>query len=61
MSAFLASCDTFVALPNVTRDGCVIFAKNSDRPKDEVQEVIYVPAADHSPGTQLEVSLCKEF
>jgi len=25
-------CDTFIALPPATRDGSVIFAKNSDRP-----------------------------
>lgn len=38
------SCDTFAALPPGTEDNCVIFGKNSDRPGDEVQEVVYVPA-----------------
>ncbi|XP_070565965.1 secernin-3-like [Ptychodera flava] len=48
------SCDTFVALPPSTADGNIIFGKNADRPCDEVQEVIYFPAADHSPGSKLQ-------
>ncbi|KAK2182169.1 hypothetical protein NP493_364g02058 [Ridgeia piscesae] len=46
------SCDTFVVLPPATSDGCVIFAKNADRPKFEVQEVTYFPAADHDPASE---------
>ena len=46
------SCDTFVVLPPSTSDGCVIFAKNADRPKFEVQEVTYFPAADHDPASE---------
>ena len=49
------SCDTFVALPPATANGCVIFGKNSDRPCNEVQEVVYFPAGDHSPGSKVEV------
>ena len=49
------SCDTFVALPPATAAGNVIFGKNSDRPDDEVQEVIYVPAEDHPPGSKCQV------
>jgi len=30
-------CDCLVALPDATRDGHTLFAKNSDRPPDEVQ------------------------
>uniref|UniRef100_A0A8W4FH99 Secernin 3 n=1 Tax=Sus scrofa TaxID=9823 RepID=A0A8W4FH99_PIG len=41
------SCDTFVALPPTTVDNRIIFGKNSDRPCDEVQEVVYFPAAVH--------------
>ncbi|XP_025837240.1 secernin-3-like isoform X2 [Agrilus planipennis] len=41
------SCDTFVALPPLTKHG-VIFGKNSDRPKGEVQEVVYFPASQCS-------------
>jgi len=50
------SCDTFVALPPAAAGGRVVFGKNSDRPSDEVQEVLYVPAAAHPAGAQLEVS-----
>lgn len=42
------SCDTFVALPPATVGNRVIFGKNSDRLFDEVQEVIYFPAAVHN-------------
>ena len=41
------SCDTFVALPPATVENRIIFGKNSDRLCDEVQEVIYFPAAVH--------------
>lgn len=46
-------CDTFVALPPATADGSVIFAKNSDRPCDEVQPVRRYPHRQHAPGTTL--------
>lgn len=48
------SCDCFVSLPPGSRDDHVIFGKNSDRPRDEVQEVVYFPAASHPPGSTLE-------
>ncbi|XP_063231754.1 secernin-2 isoform X2 [Bacillus rossius redtenbacheri] len=48
------SCDTFVVLPPLTAHGGVVFGKNSDRPQGEVQEVIFEPARDYSPGTMLE-------
>ncbi|MEB3827126.1 C69 family dipeptidase [Phormidium sp. CCY1219] len=41
-------CDTFVALPDATVNGDVIFGKNSDRPAGEIQEVIVIPATTHS-------------
>lgn len=43
-------CDTMVALGNVTADGSVLFAKNSDREPNEAHEVIILPAADHPQG-----------
>ena len=49
------SCDTFVALPPATADGCIIFGKNSDRPDDEVQEVVYYPSKDHDAGSKVMV------
>ncbi|KAF5271317.1 hypothetical protein FQA39_LY08115 [Lamprigera yunnana] len=41
------SCDTFVVLPPLTRHG-VVFGKNCDRPRGEVQEVVYFPANETS-------------
>lgn len=51
------SCDTFVALPPATANGCVIFGKNSDRPSEEVQEVVYCAAADYADGTNVQVGV----
>ncbi|XP_075538480.1 secernin-2 isoform X3 [Dermacentor variabilis] len=48
------SCDTFVALPPATRNDCIVFGKNSDRPAGEVQEVVYVPKTHHSSSTKLQ-------
>lgn len=50
-----SSCDTFVALPPSTEKHRVIFGKNSDRPCDEVQEVVYFPARDYDAGEKVEV------
>lgn len=50
-----SSCDTFVALPPSTERQCIIFGKNSDRPCDEVQEVVYFPARDFDAGEKVEV------
>ncbi|XP_029980106.1 secernin-3 [Sphaeramia orbicularis] len=49
-----SSCDTFVALPPSTEGQRIIFGKNSDRPCDEVQEVVYFPARDYSEGEKVE-------
>jgi len=49
------SCDTFVALGDVTSGGNVIFGKNSDRPRGEVQEVVAIPRTKHERGEQLQV------
>ncbi|XP_048095214.1 secernin-3 isoform X2 [Alosa alosa] len=48
------SCDTFVALPPSTEGQRIIFGKNSDRPCDEVQEVVYFPARDYGAGEKVE-------
>jgi dipeptidase len=47
-------CDTFVALRNATRDGSVIFGKNSDREPNEAHEVILIPHAMHPKGSIVE-------
>lgn len=49
-----SSCDTFVALPPSTVGQRIIFGKNSDRPCDEVQEVMYCPATDYAEGEKVE-------
>ncbi|KAK2839802.1 hypothetical protein Q5P01_013542 [Channa striata] len=49
-----SSCDTFVALPPSTEGQRIIFGKNSDRPCDEVQEVVYFPARDYGAGEKVE-------
>ncbi|GAB4383184.1 MAG: hypothetical protein Kow00121_44650 [Elainellaceae cyanobacterium] len=47
-------CDTFVALPNATATGAVIFGKNSDRPQGEIQDVVTIPAQTYAPDQQLQ-------
>jgi len=46
-------CDTFVALRNATKDGSVIFGKNSDREPNEAHELLSIPHATHVPGTDV--------
>ena len=46
-------CDTFVALGNATRDGSVIFGKNSDRDPNEAHELVLIPHARHSEGADV--------
>lgn len=46
-------CDTLVALPPATRDGCTLFAKNSDRPPDECQPLVQFAAEKHPPGAKV--------
>ncbi|KAM6934041.1 secernin-3 [Xenentodon cancila] len=49
-----SSCDTFVALPPSTEGQRIVFGKNSDRPCDEVQEVVYFPARDYDAEETVE-------
>ncbi len=58
-------CDTFVALSNATRDGSVIFGKNSDREPNEAQEIVLFPRTTHPDGavvkcTYMELPQAKE-
>lgn len=50
------SCDTFVVLPPLTKHG-VVFGKNSDRPKGEVQDVVYIPASESSDPVKVTNSI----
>ena len=44
-------CDSVLATARQTRGGRPIFGKNSDRPADEAQPLVSVPAATHTAGT----------
>ncbi|MBW1894575.1 MAG: C69 family dipeptidase, partial [Deltaproteobacteria bacterium] len=44
-------CDTFVALPDTTGDGTVIFGKNSDREPNEAQALEFYPGRTYSETT----------
>jgi secernin len=46
-------CDTIVALGNATKDGSVLFAKNSDREPNEAHEVVVFPRQAHAEGSLL--------
>lgn len=46
-------CDTFLALANSTKNGDVIFGKNSDRPQSEAQLITYSPRTKHTIGEEL--------
>lgn len=46
-------CDTLVALKNSTKNGAVIFGKNSDREKDEPHVVIRVKGKKHEKGERV--------
>lgn len=46
-------CDTFVALRSATRDGSVIFGKNSDRDPNEAHELTIIPHATHPEGSSV--------
>ena len=55
----LYSCDTMVALGNSTKNGNVIFAKNSDRPVTEAQPLVVFPAEEHEEGEMLRCTTLK--
>lgn len=44
-----------LALPPVTSNGQVFFAKSSIRPSSEIHEVIYMCASTNEPGVKLMV------
>jgi len=46
-------CDTMVALGRATKDGSVIFAKNSDRQPNEPHLLMRIPRKKHPKGAQL--------
>ncbi len=48
--AALTGCDTLMALSRATKSGQTLFAKNSDRPKDECQPLVWQERRNHAPG-----------
>jgi hypothetical protein len=44
-------CDSFVVLPRLAANGAMLFAKNSDRERNEAQALEAVPASAHAPGS----------
>ena len=53
------SCSSFVVMGSETKTGDIIYAKNSDRPFNEAQPLIYYPAKDHPKGSFTECSFIK--
>lgn len=46
-------CDTMVAMSNVSRDGKVYFAKNSDRQPNEPHIMVHIPRKQYPAGAKL--------
>ena len=46
-------CDTMVALPSATKNGTVLFAKNSDRQPNEPLLLTYIPRKTHPPNSKV--------
>lgn len=46
-------CDSIVVDRKLSGKGCTVFGKASDRRVNEPQPFVYVPAADHEPGSKV--------
>jgi secernin len=46
-------CDTYISLPESSKDGSVIFGKNSDRLESEPQLITYIPRKSYSKDEKL--------
>lgn len=46
-------CDTLIATKLAATNGIAVFGKNSDRPPNEGQSMVYFPAATHKAGSPL--------
>ncbi|MBI1795353.1 MAG: C69 family dipeptidase [Chloroflexi bacterium] len=46
-------CDTLIATPETTKDGVMIFGKNSDREPNEAHHVVSYPAMDHAQDSRV--------
>ncbi|MBD3195589.1 MAG: peptidase U34 [Candidatus Lokiarchaeota archaeon] len=52
-------CDTIVALGNSTKDGSVLFGKNSDREPNEAHNILYLPRKQHASDSEIECTYIK--
>jgi len=50
-----SSAKLYVIFPPATASDCVIFGANSVRPVDEVQDVVYLPAAESTSEATVQV------
>lgn len=46
-------CDTVVALGNSTKDGSVLFGKNTDREPNEAHNIVYIERAKHDSSSKV--------
>ncbi len=58
-SAGTRSCTTMAATGAATKDGSVIFGKNSDRPINEAQPLCFFEARDHEEGEEVQCSFIR--
>ncbi len=47
-------CDTLVVTPDASATGTLLFAKNSDRERNEAHQIVALPAARHAAGSRLD-------
>lgn len=57
LSKLPKSCDTFVVLPPLTKNQSVVFGKNSDRPQNEVQEVVLIKGGTRNDKQKVTMNL----
>lgn len=49
-------CDTIVALGNSTKDGSVLFAKNTDREPDEAHNIVHIPRKKYANNSKVKTT-----
>ena len=50
-------CDTYVSLSTWSKNGNVIFGKNSDRLDSEIQLITYAPRKTYSSGEEVKFTI----
>ncbi len=54
-------CDTIVDLGNSTVDGQTLFGKNSDRPPNEAQLIVYYPSKEYESEAAINQFHCEKW